>query len=589
MFPNFTSKQDRARKQSQLLFKAERRLAEQATMREAYSNTIFASDAAKALEIAQGIIPQTMGDSNVTMGTAPTYYSESDAVMSFPSTSDSSIQRGDEERRYRGRLDSTISSSSMNSRMSLSDLNATNRLRTTNTNANSNISNMSPAQSSNSSNYASALSSNMRLRGFSDLDIQEELRIMDNNETHARIGVENLYKNNIRLSMKVIHPYNFDMKPMTAIKMVWQSNKLEFANVKSGTIVPINPTNINWELTYDHVIVADTLDNAVSGVSLGDIPSETRRLGMVDSGSSNDSEMKDDIVHSSTTIPDNYWNAEIFEKVKELMIEHSILVYGPPQWNQRRTNYKPEAERTNELRIVDNTVVPFQGKGDTKHKINMSKLEAVPYDWGAALKALEEQYPENTAQAKGKGMPKGKIHLKGRGLKGRGLMGAGTRVLNRPYNLNAIKGTNSASDLKYKQLGSKFLFMPYLEDNRIKITYPNRCPISKLIACSDDMKTLIKDLAYDGVINQELYNSLSISEKSIFHTILSRCHLVHLQKTTLPDPRVVLQFEFDKLRGEIALGNTNPEIIHDLKALSIDMHNQGFLSDDDFRNILMSL
>ncbi|GLE06260.1 hypothetical protein PINS_up015507 [Pythium insidiosum] len=161
------------------------------------------------------------------------------------------------------------------------------------------------------------------------------------------------------------------------------------------------------------------------------------------------------------------------------------------------------------------------------------------------------------SKVEGMGISKSKVFLRGRGLKGAG----------RVYNLREIEGTGIASDLKYKRLGSKFIRVSDLHDNKLKLVYPNRTQ-------------------HD--INQQTYNGLSISDKRLFHEILRLTHLQHQFSTPLADPMETLQAEFDKLRSQvIGLGNSNPNAIRELKALSVDLYSQKLISEDDFKQIIL--
>ncbi|GMF55544.1 unnamed protein product [Phytophthora fragariaefolia] len=63
----------------------------------------------------------------------------------------------------------------------------------------------------------------------------------------------------------------------------------------------------------------------------------------------------------------------------------------------------------------------------------------------------------------------------GRGLTGTGLRGGGVapRRKARTYNLADIEGSGSASDLKYKRIGTKFIRKADLNNNRLKLVFPN--------------------------------------------------------------------------------------------------------------------
>ncbi|GMF09616.1 unnamed protein product [Phytophthora lilii] len=106
---------------------------------------------------------------------------------------------------------------------------------------------------------------------------------------------------------------------------------------------------------------------------------------------------------------------------------------------------------------------------------------------------------------------------------------------------------------------------------------------------SDAMIMLIKELTSDGNINQQLYNSLPLSEKHLFVKVLKLTHLYYNDKSVLEDPNKRLIQEFNKLRGELALGNNNPGLIRELKMITLDLHAQKIISDKDFKSIIVNL
>ncbi|GMF15564.1 unnamed protein product [Phytophthora lilii] len=50
-----------------------------------------------------------------------------------------------------------------------------------------------------------------------------------------------------------------------------------------------------------------------------------------------------------------------------------------------------------------------------------------------------------------------------------------------------------------------------------------------------------------------------------------------------------LRAEYDKVKGELELGNDNPSIIKQLKSLSVDMYSNRLISDSDFKDIVVRL
>lgn len=174
-----------------------------------------------------------------------------------------------------------------------------------------------------------------------------------------------------------------------------------------------------------------------------------------------------------------------------------------------------------------------------------------------------------------------------RGLKGRGLRGAGTTVrkAGRPFNLRDIQGSGTASALKYRELGSKFISLPHLDESKLKLVFANRTSVGRIQPISKELTDVIKELVYDGDVNQQKYQKLDHDDMTIFHEIVKACHLKYETKESLKEPREHLRAEFDKMKGQIMLGNDNPLMIKELKVLAIDMFNNGMISKTDFKQI----
>ncbi|ETN16322.1 hypothetical protein PPTG_06488 [Phytophthora nicotianae INRA-310] len=141
------------------------------------------------------------------------------------------------------------------------------------------------------------------------------------------------------------------------------------------------------------------------------------------------------------------------------------------------------------------------------------------------------------------------------------------------YNLRDIEGTGMASDLVYKRLGSKFVQVERLNDGELKIVYPNRKLVGKRRSVSPVVAKILKTLIYDKEVDQEAYNKLPMDDKQLFHEILRITHIQYEFKNPLQDPREALKQEYIKLKGEIMLGNDNPEIVEELKTVLVDMYS----------------
>ncbi|RAW23201.1 hypothetical protein PC110_g20365 [Phytophthora cactorum] len=75
----------------------------------------------------------------------------------------------------------------------------------------------------------------------------------------------------------------------------------------------------------------------------------------------------------------------------------------------------------------------------------------------------------------------------------------------------------------------------------------------------------------------------------MFKEILAITHLQYNFHDKLTDPLETLRAEYDKLKGEIELGNDNPSIINQLKSLTVDMYSNRLIDDKEFKEIITRL
>ncbi|GMF28189.1 unnamed protein product [Phytophthora fragariaefolia] len=161
-----------------------------------------------------------------------------------------------------------------------------------------------------------------------------------------------------------------------------------------------------------------------------------------------------------------------------------------------------------------------------------------------------------------------------RKLKGRGLKGAGVAPLEgvvrrgRTYNLNEIQGLATPSAYTYKQLGRKYIRIPDLDAKTLVIVQPNRRKCGPKCKISDSLQSMIKTLVYKQHIDQAAYDKLNIDDKKLFKEIRAITHLQYNFHDKLTDPLETLRAEYDKLKGEMELGNDNPSIVKQLKSLT---------------------
>jgi len=106
---------------------------------------------------------------------------------------------------------------------------------------------------------------------------------------------------------------------------------------------------------------------------------------------------------------------------------------------------------------------------------------------------------------------------------------------------------------------------------------------------SNELTKMVKDLLYNDNISQQAYRALSVEDQRVFYEIVQKTHVNHTLQTPMIDPRIELKAEFDKLRGEIALGNDNPDMLRELYRLATDMFELKMITNKEFKSIMSAL
>jgi hypothetical protein len=106
---------------------------------------------------------------------------------------------------------------------------------------------------------------------------------------------------------------------------------------------------------------------------------------------------------------------------------------------------------------------------------------------------------------------------------------------------------------------------------------------------SDGLTEMVKDLLYNDNISQQAYRDLSVEDQRVFYEIVQKTHIQHTLQTPMIDPRIALKAEFDKLRGEVALGNNNHDMLLELYRVSTDMFEQKMITNAEFKAIMSAL
>lgn len=141
----------------------------------------------------------------------------------------------------------------------------------------------------------------------------------------------------------------------------------------------------------------------------------------------------------------------------------------------------------------------------------------------------------------------------------------------------------------YKQFGNKCIHTQQLKKNILNIKYINGQPVPKYpVKISEDLKDFIDDVIEESKISDKLYSKLSSTDQEIFAKAASKCGFDKFIKIKSNLDKVELD-RFNLLRGSIAAGNDNKDMIKELKNLVIKFLEDGRIKVKDAKDILLNL
>lgn len=147
---------------------------------------------------------------------------------------------------------------------------------------------------------------------------------------------------------------------------------------------------------------------------------------------------------------------------------------------------------------------------------------------------------------------------------------------------------------KYRTFGKYVIHNDQLqEQNRLNFKYPSLGQIShiKPVSVSDNYKEFILDILDSDKMNQKHYESLNPDEKTHFHRVVEGAGLVgkfKLKKLNDDiDEKEANRFEV--LKGSMLAGNNNPQMIKELKGLTIKFIKGGKINKKEGEELLYYL
>ena len=146
----------------------------------------------------------------------------------------------------------------------------------------------------------------------------------------------------------------------------------------------------------------------------------------------------------------------------------------------------------------------------------------------------------------------------------------------------------------YKEFGKYAIHIPQLVNQdvlNVKYKSLGQVPRFKPVAVSEPFKEFVVDLLSSGKANQRVYNQIAPEERKLFEKVATGAGIFNklgLKKTIL-DTEADEHRRFEILRGEYIAGNTNQQLIKELRRFVVKFMNEGKITKSDGTSLLMEL
>ena len=137
--------------------------------------------------------------------------------------------------------------------------------------------------------------------------------------------------------------------------------------------------------------------------------------------------------------------------------------------------------------------------------------------------------------------------------------------------------------LTYKTIGARKVHLPSLQSGYLSVRHMNGTMSGRKTKISDQLLKLIREFVFDDHINQQLYDTLEVDDQTIFSELLKATRIQNTLKDGWANPKEALKARYDKLLGELNLGNDS--VVPELKKVIVDMFSQGMISDKQFKQL----
>ena len=151
-------------------------------------------------------------------------------------------------------------------------------------------------------------------------------------------------------------------------------------------------------------------------------------------------------------------------------------------------------------------------------------------------------------------------------------------------------GLTMDDECRYRQFGRYLIHMPSLQKNLLNVKFPSFASHPKMPqrVVSDELVALITKILETGQMNAPLYAALSESDKEYFDTLAHTCKVGgKLGIERKEDTEDMKRFQI--VRGEILSGNDAPQLIKELKLLTLKLVTEGKIPKRSAHDLLIEI
>jgi hypothetical protein len=145
---------------------------------------------------------------------------------------------------------------------------------------------------------------------------------------------------------------------------------------------------------------------------------------------------------------------------------------------------------------------------------------------------------------------------------------------------------------RYHPLGEKFISKKRLDEGILSVYHPAGGMVAPRRAITPELMRLLKEMIYNDRFDEPMYRELPMADKKIFDELVQQTKLQYDTRFKLhayKNPVQLLREEYNKLTGEMNIGNDNPDIRKKLKSVVVELFMNKVLGEADFKRLIEEL